>query len=206
MAIELNPEELILFQRKDEKILTRVILAFDKEMLHYIYTIVKNKADAEDIWSEVKERLLRDTGRLDSGRHINNFLYIVARNISLNWLRDHKKYLNLPIDDHDSWQNMLDRQLPDEEEVFKAKVAAGFWEERVVPALINLPGDYGKAMRYRWLERKPTPEIADIMGLSREKVDDLLNYGRRKIVRLFKKKPHGPITASSFIWVFFDIL
>jgi RNA polymerase sigma-70 factor (ECF subfamily) len=206
MAIDLNPEELILFQRKDEKTLTRVILAFDKEMLLYNYKIVKNKADAEDIWSEVKIRLWQYTDRLNSVSHINNFLYYAARNLSLNWVRDHKKYLSLPIDDPDAWQKMLDQQLPDEEEVFQAKVAAGFWDKRVVPALMNLPGDYGKAMRYRYLEDKSTAEIAELMGLSPGKVDDLLSYGRKKIVRHFKKKPHEPITASSFIWILFNII
>lgn len=56
-----------------------------------IYSYVKNEAMAEDILSEVYVKFIDNAKKIHKNQSILGFLYVISRNISINYLKKNKK-------------------------------------------------------------------------------------------------------------------
>lgn len=157
---------------------TEVRRRFEREaarlrpILLRIVTSITGRADeADDIAQETLLKLwfLRDS--LDKYASIDAPARVIARNLSLNALRDRKP--TLTIDDCDLRNMAVDER--DGETL----------SEELALAIAKLPGTEQAVLRMKHIEGMETEEIAALIGSTAGAVRSALSRGRERIRKLF---------------------
>jgi RNA polymerase sigma-70 factor (ECF subfamily) len=81
--------------KKDEETVTIFLNEFKIPLYNYIYRLVYNRHDAEDILQEVFLKIFKNIKRIDFLQNYKSFIYKVARNSSLDFLQKRKKEYEL---------------------------------------------------------------------------------------------------------------
>jgi RNA polymerase sigma-70 factor (ECF subfamily) len=72
--------------------------SYERQLYLYVLRLVGSASDAEDVFQEVWIRMHRMRGDLTPVRKFSALLYTVARNLSINALRDRKKRPDVSMD------------------------------------------------------------------------------------------------------------
>ena len=154
--------------------------AFD-EVFNLYYTpltffanrYVENVHDAEDIAINTLLELLLHPKRYNFRTPLKAYLFAIARNKSLNFLRDHRKDTVLPED----VEGELAENRSLAEELIKKE------EHRALnQALGTLPAELRAAIHLVYFEELSYEQAAKVMGKSKKQIDNLL-YRAKAILR-----------------------
>jgi RNA polymerase sigma-70 factor, ECF subfamily len=145
--------------------------AYERQLYLYVVRFVGSKNDAEDIFQEVWARMYRLRGEMKAVRKFSGLLFTVARNLSINAIRDRKMEPNLSLDDapfeidlvarshevaESDMRDMLERalqQLPiAQREAFVLREYFGYSYEEIA-AIIGTPMVTAKTRAWRARER-----------------------------------------------------
>ncbi|QAA31294.1 RNA polymerase sigma factor [Clostridium manihotivorum] len=83
----------------DKKSFEILFCRYEKEISKYVYTNVKNIAETEDIVQEVFISVYNKLYTFKSGKKFRPWLYAIARNKTIDYLRKSKKTIFVDIDD-----------------------------------------------------------------------------------------------------------
>ncbi|HYM36678.1 MAG TPA: RNA polymerase sigma factor, partial [Steroidobacteraceae bacterium] len=121
----------------------------------YCVRILKNEAEAKDLFQEIWLRMYKMRGERIQVRRFSGLLFTVARNFCLNALRDNKSYANLSLD-----------EVPDESEIIvrTKDIENADLRELLQRALAQLPFNQRESFILREYVGYNYDEIADIMG------------------------------------------
>ena len=80
----------------------RLVQKYHKNLLSFIYRLVRDPHVTEDIGQEVFLSAYKSLPKFDTerGTPFVAWLFIIARNRCANYLRDHQNVKNVPIDEH----------------------------------------------------------------------------------------------------------
>jgi len=148
-------------RKRDPELLDRLIEQYQHRLLRYLVYLAGNRELAEDLFQETWIRVL-ERGHLYDGKHeFSTWLYAVARNLTLDYLR--KKS---PVS--------LDGLMEDEERapMEPADPRPAAWEvveqheqaERINAALLGIPAQCREAVVLRFQEGMNLEEIAAVTG------------------------------------------
>jgi RNA polymerase sigma-70 factor (ECF subfamily) len=148
-------------RRRDPDLLDRLIEQYQHRLLRYLLHISGNRELAEDLFQETWIRVLERGHQYDGKHEFSTWLYAVARNLTLDYLR--KKS---PVS--------LDGLMEDEEHapLEPADSRPTAWEvvqqhehaERINAALIRIPVEYRETVVLRFQEGLALEEIAMVTG------------------------------------------
>jgi RNA polymerase sigma-70 factor (ECF subfamily) len=129
--------------------------AFERSLYVYCVRILKNEAEAKDLFQEIWLRMYKMRGERIEVRRFSGLLFTVARNFCLNALRDNKSSMNLSLD-----------EVPDETEIIvrSKDVENADLRELLQRALAQLPFNQRESFILREYVGYNYDEIADIMG------------------------------------------
>jgi RNA polymerase sigma-70 factor, ECF subfamily len=148
-------------RRRDPDLLDRLIEQYQHRLLRYLVHLSGNRDLAEDLFQETWIRVLERGHQYDGRREFASWLYAVARNLTIDYLR--KKS---PVS--------LDGLMEDNEhaplEPADARPLA--WElvqqheqaERISGALAGIPAEYREAIVLRFQDGLALEEIAAVTG------------------------------------------
>jgi len=148
-------------RRRDPQLLDRLIEQYQHRLLRYLVYLAGNRELAEDLFQETWIRVLERGHQYDGGHKFVTWLYAVARNLTIDYLRK-KRPLSLD-------------GLMEDEERSPAEPADGRplpWEvvaqheqaERISAALVGIPADYREIVVLRFHEGLALEEIATVIG------------------------------------------
>jgi RNA polymerase sigma factor (sigma-70 family) len=151
------------FQRGDGNAMRTAFDKFYRPVSYFALKILRDDSYAEDIVLEVFRKAWENRGKLDSPRHLSNFLYLVTRNDCISYLRSGKLSQLM----EDEWSRLADKGE-------EASTALDI--ERVQTDLIQamfeqmekLPG--GDILRMSYIEGKTTREIATELKMTENNV------------------------------------
>lgn len=161
-----------------------------QNLTFFLYGIVKNKEDAEDIASETFAQLLSREMHFRRESSFKTYLFAIGRNQACIFLRKHKdKTIDLPI------AKILAADLIDiypENQFIQAHE-----REQLYEVLNQLPKDYRDAVYLVYFEnmsyknagqvlRKSEKQITNLIYRSKQKLKSLLQNGNSEINFLFK--------------------
>lgn len=145
--------------RRDPDLLDRLIEQYQHRLLRYLVYLSGNRELAEDLFQETWIRVLERGHQYDGKHEFSTWLYAVARNLTLDYLR--KKS---PVS--------LDGLMEDEEHVplEPADTQPLAWEvvaqheqaERISAALVSIPAEYRETVVLRFQEGLALEEIATV--------------------------------------------
>jgi RNA polymerase sigma-70 factor (ECF subfamily) len=148
-------------RRRDPDLLDRLIEQYQHRLLRYLVHLSGNRELAEDLFQETWIRVLERGHQYDDRHEFSTWLYTVARNLTLDYLR--KKS---PVS--------LDGLMEDEDHapLEPADIRPMAWEvvqqheqaEHINRALANIPVEYRETVVLRFQEGLALEEIAAVTG------------------------------------------
>ena len=128
--------------------------AYSGKVMAYLMARLRNTAEAEDLCSEVFEKVLTKLEGYDQSKAaIGTWIFSITRNTLIDHYRKTR-----PSDE-------LDENLSDDSEV-DADLLRNETLSELAQALRRLPKELMDIVVLRYYDRKPLTEIAKIMGLS----------------------------------------
>src|SRR5579872_3096436 len=148
-------------RRRDPELLDRLIEQYQHRLLRYLVYLSGNRELAEDLFQETWIRVLERGHQYDGRHEFSTWLYAVARNLTIDYLRK-KSPVSLDglLDDEDHpAPEPADLRPPAWELVAQREQA-----ERINAALVNIPAEYREAIVLRFQDGLALEEIATVTG------------------------------------------
>ena len=152
-------------RRRDPDLLDRLIEQYQHRLLRYLVYLAGNRELAEDLFQETWIRVLERGHQYDGKHEFSTWLYAVARNLTIDYLR---KKSPLSLD------GMIDGLMEDERHapLEPADTRPIAWEvvqqheqaERISAALVSIPAEYRETVVLRFQEGLALDEIATVTG------------------------------------------
>jgi RNA polymerase sigma-70 factor, ECF subfamily len=152
-------------RRKDPDLLDRLIEQYQHRLLRYLICLSGNRELAEDLFQETWIRVLERGHQYDGKHEFSTWLYAVARNLTIDYLR---KKSPLSLDGINEGAMEDDDRAP----LDPADTRPLAWEivhqhqetERVNAALVSIPAEYRETVVLRFQEGMALGEIATVTG------------------------------------------
>ena len=134
--------------------LDRIYTEYSGKVMGYIRARIRSSAEAEDLHSEVFEKVLKKIGEFDPSKaSLNTWIFTITRNTVIDHFRRAKP--SEELDENLSDNTELDEDLLNTETL--SELAA---------ALRKLPQQMMDIIVLRYYDGKPLTEIAELMNLS----------------------------------------
>jgi RNA polymerase sigma-70 factor, ECF subfamily len=148
-------------RRHDPDLLDRLIEQYQHRLLRYLVHLAGNRELAEDLFQETWIRVMERGHQYDGRRQFSTWLYAVARNLTIDYLRR-----NRPVS--------LDGLMDDKERapLEPADTRPSAWErvaqseetERINVALAGIPAECREAIVLRFQDELALEEMAAVTG------------------------------------------
>ena len=133
---------------------SRIYTEFHGKVMGYIRARVQSAADAEDLCSDVFEKVFLKIGDYDSEKSsLSTWIFTITRNTVIDFFRR-----SHPSDE-------LDENIADDSEVDAALLRTETLSE-LAAALKRMPAQLQEIVVLRYYDGKPLTEIADRLGIS----------------------------------------
>lgn len=171
METTLTPSQSISIN--SDRIITRSFNEYNTYLVNYIASKINNKIEAEDLAQDVFVRLL-DYKQMLREETVKSFIFTIARNIVIDYLRRHykKEEINANMNEFlEKSTNDIESKLHEKEilHLEQSKLSTFSPQRKIVYSLC----------RY---EEKTVTEISETLNISRRTVENHLLTGR-KIMR-----------------------
>src|SRR5215510_10895168 len=170
-------------RRRDPDLLDRLIEQYQHRLLRYLVYLSGNRELAEDLFQETWIRVLERGDQYDGKHEFSTWLYAVARNLTIDYLRrKHPVSLDgLMEDDEHAPLEPVDPKPSAWEVVAQHELA-----ERISSALISLPAEYRETVVLRFQEGLALEEIAIVTRAKLGTVKSRLYRGLNMLMSLLK--------------------
>lgn len=135
--------------------LEQVYAEYSPKVLRYIRARVQGQANAEDLCSDVFEKVFHKIGEYDQSKAaVGTWIFTITRNTVIDYFRRSR-----PADE-------LDENMADDEFEVDENILTGESLSELAAALRKLPQQLMDIVVLRYYDNKPLTEIAKMMGLS----------------------------------------
>lgn len=155
--------------RPAEEDLETLVRIYSDQLFKLCYSILGNRADAEDAVSDVIVKYMTRPPRLTGEEHRKAWLLRTAVNRSRDLLRWRKRREHLPLDE------LRDAALPPE-------------DTGILDALFRLPEKYRTVLHLYYMEGYRCAEIGDLLSLTQAAVRKRLQVGREKLRLVYEQE------------------
>jgi RNA polymerase sigma-70 factor (family 1) len=146
------------FKEGDPAAFREVFNAYYRHLYYFTKKLIDNKEEAEEIALNSFQKLFERCGRIDAVEGIKAFLFVTARNNSIDYLRSSKLQKTKQRDFAASIQN--DTFLEFEYEIRDELV------EMVRNAINNLPSECSKVFKMLFYDELTPAEVAEVLKIS----------------------------------------
>jgi len=170
-------------RRRDPDLLDRLIEQYQHRLLRYLVYLSGNRELAEDLFQETWIRVLERGHQYDGRHEFSTWLYAVARNLTIDYLRK-KSPVSLDglmeNDEHAPFEPPDTRPMA--WEVMQQHEQAA----RVSAALVSIPAEYRETVVLRFQEGLALEEIATVTGAPLGTVKSRLYRGLNMLMSRLK--------------------
>jgi RNA polymerase sigma-70 factor, ECF subfamily len=180
-------------RRGDPNALSELIARYQNRLYRYLLRIVRQPAEAEDLFQQTWLRVLEKIGSFDGSRNFDAWLFTLARNLAIDYLRRvHPQSLDEPLAARGHGETAADRICSRDHTPFDRALAA---ERRTQmgEAMAALPVIYREVLTLRFEDEMKIEEIAQVTGVPVSTVKSRL---RRSLEQLrYTLEAHHPGAA-----------
>ncbi len=165
----------------DPHALEELVRTYSDGLTQYAYLYVRDYATAEDVMEESFAALIVKRKRLPDTLHFKAYLYKIARNKCLDYLRS-KKHTELPLS---GYEDALVREDTERTAVNRMR------DRQVFKCLQRLPKDYRDVLYFAYFDGYKIAEICEMTGRNRKKVYNLLARAKAALKEILIKEGFG---------------
>ena len=158
----------------DDAALERLVTMYADGLVRFAYCFVKDSAAAEDIAEDTFATLIVKRKRFSARASFKTYLYKIARNKCLDYLRFHRRFT--PLDDLDNV--LLSNNTPESE------LCASDRNETLYKLLQQLPLQYRYALTLAYIEGFTAEQTSAIMGKTAKQTYNLLARAKQSLKQL----------------------
>ncbi len=183
-------ELIAAFRRRDPKAIHAIYELHFVKLCDWCYYVVGDASDAQDIVSDIFEKLLasRDSNKLigasfNSLDDIANYLYVAAKNKCFTFLERSKRKQRI----HQALMKEDMRQYTVNDEL-DFEYARGLADLKLLETVYHLPQRSILVLRKIYLEDLSYEEIAKEMGISKATVSNLRQQGINILAKILNRE------------------
>ncbi len=180
-----SDEQLMLdFQKGDDNAVHTIFERYKLPILNFSLRILANRADAEDVTSDVFLSLFGCKYNFHPEAKFSTWLYTVARNRCISQIRQRKGFISLWFRSFEGETKALDLEDPNDlaQEKLNKKETSVFVRE----AIGKLPQEQKEALVLREYQDLSYDQISQIFDCSLEKVKILIFRARQQLQKELK--------------------
>jgi RNA polymerase sigma-70 factor, ECF subfamily len=155
---------------REQEAFERLVPAYRRRVFGLAYSILRDRAAAEDLAQEVFVKLWQALPRYDGRAQLSTWIYAITRNAAISALRARRRSVSLS-----------DRSVLEEAEGIAAAPAGGPDEAALRRGIGDLPAAQRQAITLYYLDERPVAEVAEMMGLPVNTVKTHLHRARAKL-------------------------
>lgn len=178
---ETSDNDLIVLVRSGwSELYEEIVRRYQKKLFSYIYRLVSNKEEAEDILQNVFVKAYRNIKTFDTTRKFSSWIYRIAHNEAVNFLKKRNKKRFVSWEDIVASKDKLDTQSEE-----KSPIEVWIKEEsrlEVQRSLEKLPEKYSQVLKLRYFSEKSYEEIGKAIKSPVNTVGTLINRAKKKLV------------------------
>ena len=156
--------------------LRQLVERYSDGLVRFAYTFVASSSVAEDIMEDTFATVIASKRRFSPRATFKTYLYKIARNKCLDYIRFHKKFV--PLSD---LENIL--TFDDAEDAEKRERNRTLYE-----CLQRLPREYRDVLQLTYLEGFDTQQVCSIMRKNTKQVYNLLSRAKKSLKILLEKE------------------
>jgi RNA polymerase sigma-70 factor (ECF subfamily) len=169
-----------------------LVRRYERPIYNLIVRLVRDPATAEDLAQDTFLKMFRALDTYDSRYRFSSWLFRIAHNTAVDYLRQRRLLIASPTvdedgEEHDPVDRLADTDGPSpERQVLRQELVAALDE-----AIDRLRPDYRAAVVLRYQEGLDYQEIAQVMDLPLGTVKTYLHRARRELARDLSPTPWG---------------
>ena len=155
---------------------------YQKKLFAYIFHLVGNKDEAEDILQNVFSKTYKNINKFDTSRKFSSWIYRIAHNEAINFLKRRNKRYSVSWEDITTSKDKLDTASNDEMPEEK-------WEHleivrEIDQALEKLPKKYQQVLKLRYFQEYSYEDIGKMLGKPVNTIGTLINRAKKKLLEV----------------------
>lgn len=157
--------------------LEEFIRTYSDALVRFAYSFVRSSAAAEDVAAESMAVFYLKAKKFPDEVHMRAYLYKIARNKAMDYLRRHKH--DVPLEDV---ENIVGFGDPERDAIQKERDAV------LYRCMTKLPAQYARVLQLVFLEDLPVKEAASVMKLTAKQVYNLLSRAKASLRILLEEE------------------
>jgi RNA polymerase sigma-70 factor, ECF subfamily len=145
-----------------------------KPLINFIYRFTVDPGESEDLAHEVFIKVFRSASRYEPRAAFSTWLYRIATNLALNYLRDHRPQLATSLDWGSEEEDRSRTELRDKMTLVEDQLLAQERVEQIRQALAALPENQRLAVVLTKYQELSLKEAAEVMKCSEAAVKSLI--------------------------------
>lgn len=190
--------DLLRCEKLDDNDLVRIVLGenpevyrilfkrYEKSLYIYIYHMVRNKEEVEDLLQNVFTKTFKSLARYDLERKFSSWIYRIAHNESVNYIKRSSKRRLVSWEDVTTSKDKLVISV-EAENVADMLMHKEFSKE-VDEALKEVSGKYRQILTLRYFKEYSYQQIGDILDKPVNTVGTLINRAKKKLFEVVTAK------------------
>ena len=175
--MDVSTELYLRYVDGDSDALKQLVELYSDGLVRFAYTFVASSAVSEDIMEDTFATVIATKRRFSPRATFKTYLYRIARNKCIDYVRFHKKFV--PLCDLENVLSFDDVEA----DVEKRE------EKRVLyECLQRLPREYRDVLQLSYLEGFDTQEVCSIMRKSTKQIYNLLARAKQSLKILLEKE------------------
>ena len=160
------------FLSGDKEGLSEIIRQYSDGLIFYINSFVRNITAAEDLTEDVFAELIVKKPKFSGKSTFKTWLYSIARNITLDYLKDYSRFSDVPADE------MYDIADDSDPELLYLKEEK---KKQIHQSVSKLNPDYCQVLHLVWFEGFTNEEAANIMKKSKRQIENLIYRAKKAL-------------------------
>ncbi len=180
MSCNITKETVLALKNGDHAAFESIFLFYFNKVKYFINGFIKSESDAEELAQEIFVRIWTNRDSIDPDRNFNTYIYISARNSTMNFLRH--KYVR------DSFAEDQKKAGSDEFASGEDMVMAREIELLVDMALMKMPAQRRTIYEMNRREGLSNEEIAQRLNISKKTVENHMSLALKElkgVIRIF---------------------
>lgn len=171
-----------LASKGDREACTLLVGRYNDALLGYISKIIPNTEDARDICQESFQKCFRNLHHYNSRYAFSTWLYTIAQNSALDFLRKRKIPSASSIIEENSGNQPITSLVPSpEEDMINDQTI-----EKLIRAIQKMPDIYRRVAELRFIHDYPLDEIAKELNLPLNTVKTRVNRSKKHLHKIWK--------------------
>lgn len=182
--LRIDPDAELVERAKegDTRAFDALILKYGEKLYGLVYNMTAHKEDTHDLLQEIFSRAYRSLGRFRGQSSFYTWIYQIAVNLTLNFLKKRKRGATYSLNDLDSGIHQ-DQAFIDLGGQGNPERQAGLKElqKRLNEAMMKLSDSHRTVVTMFDIQAMPHAEIARVLGVSEGTVRSRLHYAHQQL-------------------------